>query len=290
MPVLLKIFLLFCFFLASICKGQDNTKHEFSGFLKLADSSLITYKISFRFSGEQTIEGYSLTDVFGTEKTKTSIKGSWAKKKKVISFREINNIATKSDAEENEFCYVQVKDAKVKTKGGKSIIEGLFNGEFSSGKSCANGSVFLIGTNFITDKYSEKDSLKQTSSSSIQSIIQKSNETKLHSDETLVVNTSSSKIFLEIWDGLKEDNDQISVLVNNLPVLTDFELTKTKKIIEIPLDKPECLILIVAGNEGKAPPNTAHILLRNDDITTPLVTSLKKGQKVIIKIKQKKIE
>jgi hypothetical protein len=280
-----KIFISLLLLTSIACFGQDKALYDFAGFLKLADSSIITYKVSFRLTDEQNFEGHSITDVYGTEKTKTSIKGNWTKNRKTISFKEISNITTKSDAEDDEFCFVNVTNATVKTKGGKRMIEGVFNGVFANEKPCASGKIFLIGTNFITDKPAGKDSSK--SENTVKTLIQKTNETKLKAEETLVLNTTSSKIFLEIWDGMKEDNDRISVLVNNIEVLTDYELSNTKKIIEVPLDGQECIIQIIAINEGQAPPNTAQVLLRNDELSTPLITSLKKGEKASIKIKQK---
>lgn len=267
-------------------EAQEQTKYEFSGFLKLADSSIITYKINFQLSDGVRFEGSSVTDIYGTEKTKTSIRGEWDKNKKQISFREISNIATKSQASQNEFCYIQVSKARVKSKGGKSFIEGKFNGVFEDAKPCADGNIFLIGTDFLYEKPTGKDSVKLSGALPVQKLIQKSNETKLSSGEILVMNSSSSSVSLELWDGMKEDNDRVTVAINNKAVLTDYELTQNKKIIDIPLNTGECIIHISAENEGRAPPNTAHILLRDKDLSTPLLTSLKKGEKTTIKIRK----
>ncbi len=73
------------------------------------------------------------------------------------------------------------------------------------------------------------------------------------------MNTSESKIFLEIWDSQKEDGDIVSVFLNGKQISERTEVKHQPKKIEIELKKGKNEILFKAENLGTIPPNTAAL-------------------------------
>lgn len=278
----LRIFLLTCLS-ARFCYSQDAKSYEFIGVLKLDGESFITYKLNFKELGNNKIEGYSITDFYGTQKTKSKITGIFDESKKIISFHETNNLSTKSDANENEFCYVHVKNIKLKTKNNKLIIDGKFQGKFENDSNCIAGSIILTSTNFLTS-----DSSSSKSSSIVSQLLNKTEEDQLKTNDQFTLTWNSDKLMLEIWDAAKEDDDKITLYINDKIYLENYNVTNQKKIIEIPAIEPSYTLKIIAIDEGKTPPNTVNIKLIDGKASTPIVTNLKKGEVYTIVIKKRK--
>ena len=84
------------------------------------------------------------------------------------------------------------------------------------------------------------------------------------------------------------DQDKISVIVNDKTILENFVISKEKKVISIPFTEDVCKIVILAVNEGKAPPNTVNILLEDKSNSTPFITKLKTLEKTTIVLNKRK--
>lgn len=279
----IKTFILYNLILLSLNGfSQQDRYYEFNGVLKLPDNSFITYKINFKESDNLKFEGYSVTDFYGTQKTKSSISGKLNKDKKTISFYELSNLSTISDAKSNEFCYVHVKNAQLKSKNGKTIIQGKFEGKFSNDTNCASGTIYLIGTDFLNVK--SKDTLPNNKI--INSFIKKIEENRLTSNDVLKLNWNSDNIVLELWDAAVLDDDQIDILINGKSIMGKIVISKKKKTLTIPFHESVCKLEIIAVNEGKLPPNTVNIVLKDKDLITPVVTKLKQGEKSSLIIKK----
>lgn len=76
-------------------------------------------------------------------------------------------------------------------------------------------------------------------------------------DTLTTLHTRSRTIVLKLWDNAEYDGDTISILANNTPVVTDFELTRRHQRVAVELYPGLNDVLIVANNEGRVPPNTA---------------------------------
>lgn len=99
----------------------------------------------------------------------------------------------------------------------------------------------------------------------------------------------SDNIVMEIWDGNNEDNDRVTILMNGEEVLKNHMLTKERKKLTFPVGGNELnIISIVANNEGSDPPNTANILLLDNDIQYEIIAHNTTGKKAMIHIKRKK--
>jgi hypothetical protein len=76
---------------------------------------------------------------------------------------------------------------------------------------------------------------------------------------------------LQLWDDAEYDGDTVSVILNGMVVLDHHELTHRKTKVKLPLRPGANTVLVVAHNEGRVPPNTAHAVLRTGNRRTNLV-------------------
>ena len=264
------------------------------GTLQLADNTIITYKISYEETATNTIKGNSLTDIYGADKTVTAIEGSINHKEKKISFKETANISTQSKSDEALFCYIEVVDARMREVAGKTIIQGKFTGKLPSGKTCASGTIYLVSASYI-DKLAQQLLTPKNikNKDTLNMFNEKLNETKeplyynqIGSKNNLNLTWKGTELIIEIWDGQKEDNDEIEVYVNDKRVLDRFTIKRERKTLIISLTQAENIIKIVGVGEGQSAPCTANILLRDGAKTFPLIAELKKGESTQISLKR----
>lgn len=264
------------------------------GTLQLADNTIITYKISYEETATSTIKGNSLTDIYGADKTVTAIEGRINHKEKKISFKETANISTQSKSDEALFCYIEVVDARMREVAGKTIIQGKFTGKLPSGKTCASGTIYLVSASYI-DKLAQQLLTPKNikNKDTLNMLKEKFNETKeplyynqIGSKNNLNLTWKGTELIIEIWDGQKEDNDEIEVYVNDKRVLDRFTIKRERKTLIISLTQPENIIKIVGVGEGQSAPCTANILLRDGAKIFPLIAELKKGESTQISLKR----
>ena len=282
---ILKIRLLFFFALLIpvYVYCQDDNNYEFVGMLKLSDSGIIPYKITFKKNSESKIEGFSITDFYGSNKTKSKIEGSLSKKQNNITFTETENISTISSANPKDFCFIHVKNATIKRKNGKTIMEGAFSGKFNNDSNCAKGTIHLVSTDILHDIKRHDTATNKTNAINL---LNKTNQTFLTADNKLNINWQSQQIILELWDAATFDNDAITLTIDEKPILENYIIEHEKKIITLPFATDLCTIKIYAVSEGKNPPNTVNLILKDNDVTHAIVTKLKKGESSTVIIKK----
>ena len=82
------------------------------------------------------------------------------------------------------------------------------------------------------------------------------------------IEVSSKKITISVIDYAKEDNDSISIKVNDQWLLENHRLTKApKKITFILKEDMTNSLVLYALNEGDVPPNTATLIIQYGDVT-----------------------
>ncbi len=279
-------------FKLTLAYSQNSADYEFIGTLQLPGNEIISYKLNFKEFGNGKLEGFSLTDIYGNDRTKSSIIGNINTTSQKISFKETNNISTKSNSNESEFCYIQVTNAKIKTLRGKTIIQGNFNGKYANGKSCVNGYIYLVSTKYLekleteylsADKIKNADTLAMLKEK-VSALKDRAEKNTLKRNEVLNINWSSNEVILEIWDGEQEDLDEIQVYINDKKIVDQLVLKRQKKILIIPLTEKISSIKIVGIHEGLSAPCTANIILRDGIISTPVISVLKKGESNTIRI------
>lgn len=278
-----RLLFFFTFLIPVYVYCQNGNNYEFIGMLKLSDSGIIPYKLTFKKYLETKIEGFSITDFYGSNKTKSKIEGSFSKKQNNITFTEIENISTISNANPKDFCYIHVKNASIKRKNGKTIMEGAFYGKFNNDSNCAKGTIYLVGTD-VLDKIKKHDTVLNKKNAV--NLLNKTNQTFLTSDNQLNINWQSQQLSIELWDAATFDNDVITLTVDEKPILENYIIEHEKKIITLPFATDLCTIKIYAVSEGKNPPNTVNLILKDNDVTHAIVTKLKKGESSTVIIKK----
>lgn len=285
----------FTFFSVTVL-AQKSIEQEYVGTLQLENKEILTVKLNFTQLTNGTLEGSSVTDIYGIDRTKSKIKGKVNTKNNSISFKEISNISTKSNANSNEFCFIEVNNASIKKIKGKSLIEGKFIGKFSTGEKCASGNIYLINTSYLekiekevinSDRIKNTDTLKSVKQN-INILKEKADKNTLQSQEVLNVNWNSNEIILEVWDGDQEDQDEVEIFLNGQKIIDRFILKQQKKTIIVPFTSQNCELKLVGLDEGASYPCTANVLLRDGESTTAIVAILKKGESTSVRLSKVK--
>lgn len=263
-------------------KKQDAIEHEFIGALNIPNQQVISYKIKFREIGNGQIEGESYTDLYGEDYTKSKITGVINSRKNRISFREVKNLSSSSTFGEESFCYVNVKELKIRSSAKSQVIQGRFNGLFADGDSCAVGSIHLVGSELLEKMKIDEDSLRRIDSI-VQAKLSFPNLEFLKSNDNLSLDWKSNEIVFDVWDGSKEDDDRVSIYFNNELVEENLAIKNLKQTIKLPFKKG--VLKVVALNQGTKGQNTVDFLLKDSGEVTHLRSVLNEREFVLIEFK-----
>ena len=272
-----------------MCIAQKD--YEYVGFIKLNDSSLISLKVKLQ-EANGNITGYTLTDVGGEHETKTSVVGNYSEKNKVLQFQEVETIYTKSNITEDDFCYINFTSNSYKL-GRSSKLRGKFKGLFPDNTECINGEILLStkekqtkkiakATKFINKTKRIPDSVKQNID--LVKIMDSIQMNMLRNKQVLSVFSKSKDITLVVFDGGREDGDNISISVDGKTVLNNYKLTAEEKSLPIVLNSKITSIVLTANNVGTMSTNTAVVLLYVDGQKIRALTNLKAKETTQINI------
>ncbi len=278
-----------------LSKAQVDKFYEYAGTLELSTKELITFKIQFKEIGEGKLEGNSLTDIYGEDRTKSTIKGNVSWEAKKISFAEEANLDTKSKADPNTFCYINASNLQIKSVQGKTIIQGSFTGKYLNGEKCIGGSIYLIETDYLkkmAKKYLPEEVINNPDSfifaqktASAAKLAKGSNVLK--NKDVLNLKWTSEEIVIEVWDSRNIDGDEIALYVNGKKILDRFVMGPEKKTLVVPFTEKKGNIRIEALNEGKMKLCTANFTIRDGEASTEVVTVLKKNENVVVVLTKK---
>lgn len=275
--------------------SQKAKSHEFIGTLQLEGENMITFKVSFNVDlTGKIIDGVSVSDIYGNDRTSTVIKGTYDTIAGKISFYEVKNISTRAKSEPGDFCYIQVNNARIKREKGKVMIIGSFKGKLPNGKSCGSGKIYLMNKDFlfkVGEKFMQSERFKKMDSTNAQrekinDYKEKNEVFKLTVGEELLLDWEGQELTIELWDGGNEDNDEIELYVNNKKVLDRLIINRNKKTLVVQLQPGVNVIKVLAMNEGTEKPCTANIAIINGEGVEPtyLRTKLKVGEQAFIKL------
>ncbi len=286
-----KIKLLFSVLFLVALKSSSQNTYDYVGGLKLNDSLVLSYKINIEEHDGQ-VKGYSITDLGGAHETRSNIFGEYNANAKILSFREVGIIYTKSQVSQNDFCFLNTTLRRF-TLGKTKKITANFVGLFSDNTKCIDGKI-LLNSFEKAEKRLEKVVAKINKSNKVADSIKQSMNAVhlanglemniLKKETTLSVFTKFKTIKLIVFDGGKLDGDVISITANGKPVLNTYEVTKTKKIIHLTLDTSKTVIRIKANNEGSIAPNTVVVEVQDEENTIKALSNLKAGESTEIDI------
>lgn len=275
------------FFIFSACNvAVAQTEQEYLGLLKINDSSFISYRINFKVLKDNSLVGYSVTDMGGAHETKSYVEGSYDPKEKTVFFKEYGIEYTKSDITSYDFCYVHFT-GKLKDADGQQVLEGPFLGKYNDGVACINGDVMLKNMSKIekivkkVDRKIQRskkltDSIKE--SVSLSNLVDLQGLNVLKANEKTTVFAKESKVKVSLWDAGKLDGDKISVFFNGKNIINNYQIEKKLKTISLQLKKGENILKFRADNLGEIAPNTAKIELAIGSKVIDLLSNLKKGE------------
>ena len=285
----ISLFIFLFFWASNFIYSQE--KYEYVGGLKLNDSTLVSFKVSFIDKGEE-VRGFSITDIGGEHETMSNIFGEYDKDNKELSFREIGIVYTKSAVSQNDFCFLNVT-VKNFVFGKTKSIKTAFVGLFSDSTKCIDGEI-ILNTLEKVDKRIDKVTEKISRSKKIpDSLKQKLNMLKimdsiqmniLRKDETLSYFTKSKKLRFIIYDGGQDDGDKINISVNGKLLLKSFKANATEKHLEIELTTSKTSVVIEAINEGTIAPNTVVVKIDDGNNIFKALSNLKTSERTQIDI------
>lgn len=287
------IFCLLIFIKPILSISQSNKNYEFVGTIELSTKEIITYKLNFKELDSSKIEGYTITDIFGKDKTKTKISGrlDWDKKK--ISFSEIENLKTLSNEAAESFCFIHLNNATIKITDEKSFIQGDFIGKFKSGEHCASGTIYLVEMDYLKKmdykhlKKKNKNTSDTISNERKEQKIDKPKASILKNNEVLKLDWNSREIIIEIGDSRYNDGDEIAIYVNEKKILDKFVISDEKKTVIIPFTDSKEDIRIQALNEGSMKNCTSKVSIRDGQEIYEVYSYLKKNENAFISINKK---
>ena len=284
----MKTFFFILIFTSNILFSQNLSK-EFTGVIKLNDSSFIPYNIHLVSMDNIFITGTSVTDEGGEHETKSKISGSYDSNTHTLKLKEYDIIYSKSPYEELDFCFIHF-EGKIQNFNNPKHIKGPFSGRYIDGSSCIDGELLLADAKKMEQKikklkkkYDKSKFQKKFKSTNIDSIKIKD----ITNGEDLNIFIKSKVLKLSIHDSGKIDNDLINLYIDDKLVLENYSIQKEKKIIPLVLTKERMSIKVVAINEGTSSPNTVKVEIESptDYITTR--TTLKVNEEAILSLVNK---
>ncbi len=297
----MKKILPFLIVLCSLKASASHTTYEYIGTLTLDEGGVLTYKLVIEENDNYFVSGYSITDIYGENFTKTSIMGSFDKKKKNFSYNELNNLKKKEGEEDSTFCFVEANKLSIKSINGIKVMSGRFEAFYPSGELGASGDLFLLESNskkkidlqmdsaelssYITNKipfekksnsHKKPDSI-QTLQENIKLLTEKRNLVMVN-NEQLLVNYSKNGLKLEVWDGAELDGDSIRVFLNDNVLEEAIRLKKKKQTIELPDNLGYFTLKVEALNNGSSGVNTVNFMVSDNKNTNRFTSRLNVGE------------
>jgi hypothetical protein len=273
MAVLTRTLLLFLVVLLNGASWAQISNVTFVGSIIASTGDNYSYKLLVSDSND-IIRGYSITDISGPDETKNTVIGKISPSKKQITFHENRIIYTKSTAAPGEFCYLHA-NLKLVHIAGASSLKGSFKGYKEDGKTeCASGKMTLVCAQDVLDKLMKIAGRDSTVKRKADSIIRAHKEAtivyekeipisdilKLSPGKSIDLICPSSSATIELWDSKTIDGDQITLMEDGMPLLENFTLTASHKVVPVQLaGKRATTLRLIALNEGAEPLNTARI-------------------------------
>ncbi len=288
------LFAIFLFFL----RGVNAQETILKGVIAVGNTQYMSYQINYQAHKNNTITGFSISDVDGSEETKASITGFIDLKKKTMYFQEKSIISSRSKTPLNEFCFMKVH-GKFERKAGKSVFSGKFHSE-SPGKgiSCDSGSVMLMTEKELKElttkvekaieKIPKPDTLKKAEDQYTDPSKWVRRELILEPETETVLELKSDFILLELVDDKYQDGDKITIKENDKIILTDFEITNRVKSLKFSVtgNDKTLIITLIATDEGTIPLTTVKAVLRNGNESNLINASMNKGQSIKITLQK----
>ena len=291
-----RIFLLLFFGITAGLHAQT-LRTEFVGTLSVKGGDSYAYKLHLSDS-DGVLTGYSVTDVMGPNETRTAIVGTIDEKKKQINFRETRVLQTKTKPAPGDFCCLVYGHLRVGKIQGTQTLKGSFTGYRDDGKTeCASGKLAMVCPKDILEKMlkaqneaapqAKKDTRVSSPKKELivyEGGIPESQIKKVTPGNSIEFDCPTSSVTIELWDFRTIDGDRITLKQDDRPVLENYTLTATHKIMHMKLDSNPSVLELIALNEGTEPLNTARIRIAcgNKEYYLDASTTVDKSVKILL--------
>jgi hypothetical protein len=294
---LIVITIFYISFFSKIISAQTSN-YEFLGSIILANNALYSYKLVFTES-KGIIKGYSITDIGGKYETKTKIEGTFNRNSGKLSYTEKQLVYTQYNKSVSNLCYLNVS-GKLQRKKNKMELMATYTGTYGqNGKQCDKGRLILLSMKDLYEQLSiAKDIIAKSkpSKNAVDTLLQSLNmlndvEEVKEISHNSVTNYpwESDVVDLEVWDEGVEDNDMISIKINDSIAYQAFSISKKRQPIRLKL-RPNVLntLKITAVNEGDFAPNTVKVMCKDTRKRYLLLSQLNVNESFIILLDTKK--
>ncbi len=246
------------------------------------------YAVSFETKGT-TVSGYSVTKQPNGAEFKAEIKGHINRKDHTLVFSETKSL----DKDQHSELTICLFDATLTYKklGAKYEVTGTFTGRDLNNEPCTSGTMTFETQGAPGNMFQKEKKTLPPPAPKQDTLVPKETTVALPANTITAgvqkqLEWSTDSCIIEVWDGGVIDGDVVSILLNDIPVLNKYTLTKARKQLRLPLTKNASTITIVAEDEGVNPPNTAEIALHDGNASHRITAFNKKGDKAIIIIKK----
>ena len=263
----------------------------FVGGAKVKGGATYTYKLTFSDSND-TIKGYTVTDVMGPNETKTNITGTIQPHKQTLTFTEQRIVYTKSTAGKEDFCFLHAT-LKVTNIKGVTGLKGHFTGYKEDGKTvCAKGEMLLMSSQDVLEKLlamaPKRDSVPEVVHPSTAPQETPTQVAHVLPGKSLDVWTTTEDVTLEVWDDKNIDGDVITLLHKEQALLKDYTLKHEHMRLNVHTGSNTTdSLTVIAVNEGSEPTNTARIQLTSGKDIQYIDATTVMGKPVQIVLKRK---
>ena len=242
---------------------------RWTGYLDQADRE---YGFFYEFELAENGEGRSHIVSEGSGGTAThSLSWQYDSSRQVILITE-QEVLEKTDP--NWPWCIKQAELKLERQAGKQVLSGDWSG-FIEGYSlrgdkgaCADGKMYL-----------EKPNLQLATRQKMEdkaAVYQKEYGRKVKVDRVLQV--SSPKLRIRVWDNGTVDGDVVTVFLNGEQIIRNFRVSKRKWSVPVTLTEAENLLIIHADDLGDITPNTVAVSI--DDGTREEVLVISSNLKV----------
>ncbi len=284
-----------------ICFNGVAQETTLSGAIVIDKTEVMSYTFTYKLSDNNTLTGYSISDLNGPEETKSQISGSYNPKLQTLNFEEKRILNTKSETPINEFCLMKVQ-GKFEKKGGKTIFTGEFTA-FSPNDDilCPSGTLILLTEKDLNalsakaakviKKLPSADSLARAKKSAeAEEIPWTRNVFEMDAGKTAELELKSDFLILELVDNRFQDGDRISVFKNGVKVISNLEMTNKVQSYryEIGKNEKEITFTFLAEDEGSIALTTFNAVIKNGRENNLIRASLNKGETIKMVVKRKK--
>ena len=285
LPMLLsRKFILTLFLLLPFCSYGQLKKYDLYGSAIAKTGEAYPYHVVFSVNGS-TLSGYTVTTQPTGAEFKAVITGHINKVKHTLTITEIKSL---DNQPQNEVMCLFDSKLTYKLIDGKFVVTGTFVGKDAADNICGEGTMEFEQLNAPGSVFYREKKVLPTPE-------KPKTDTPVAKEPIVPPNTITDGVekqidwvtdtcVLEVWDGGIIDGDVITVLYNDVPVLSNFTLAKAHKQLRIPLAKKKSTITIIAEDEGINPPNTADVLLIDGGKYYKITAYNKQGKRSMIVI------